>query len=391
MPRWGKNHSYRVTKGMNNEKIMQILSAYFREEAELLYLLLSRDGAILEANRYTESLLGDEKEATHISDLIVDFAGSFDLLDMSRNPDREYLLNLQTFSGLPQTFVCRAFELREQIVLLGKLNLGDIESLRQELISSNNELHNLSRELQRKNAELARLNQLKNQFLGMAAHDLRKPVGIILSYAEFLADETGDTLNEEHRGFLEIILSSSEFMRRIIDDFLDVARIESGQFEVELQPEDMRTLLRENLALHQIQARRKEIEIQFDCPETIPAISLDRGKIEQVLNNLLGNAIEHSFPKGRIIVAVIPADDSLKVSVRDEGPGIPHDELDRLFSPFERGSVQKIGGEKSTGLGLTISHKIIEAHHGTIGVNSEVGAGSTFYFSLPIEKGGTKS
>ena len=220
---------------MNDEKMMHIVSAYFREEAELLFLLLGRDGAILDTNRYTENLLGDEKKATHVSDLLVDFSGRVDLDELSRNSQEEHLLNVQTFSGLPQTFVCRVFDLQDRILLIGKLNLGDIESLRQELISSNNELHNLARELQRKNAELARLNQLKNQFLGMAAHDLRKPVGIILSYAEFLADEAGAMLSEEHRGFLEIILSSSDFMRRIIDDFLDVARIESGQFEVELQ------------------------------------------------------------------------------------------------------------------------------------------------------------
>jgi signal transduction histidine kinase len=367
--------------------IEQIATEYLREQADVLFLVLSRTGQILETNRYTAKLLEIGEVANTISDVIVDFSGSFSLAELGEDSTQEHLLNVQTFTGLPQTFMCRLFNLQDQYLMIGKLDLLEIETLRRELVSSNNELNNLSRELQRKNAELDRLNRLKNQFLGMAAHDLRNPVGAILTYAEFIFDEAGDTLSEEHRDFLRVILESSDFMRRIIDDFLDITMIESGKFELNLQPVDLREFLTRNLALHRIQARKKALELHFQCPDTISEMLLDHSKIEQVFNNLMTNAIGHSLQNGNIFVTVAQHDGEMTVSVRDEGPGIPPDELKKLFAPFGRTSVQKTGGEKSTGLGLAISHKIIEAHHGTIGVESEPGKGSMFYFSLPVREG----
>jgi signal transduction histidine kinase len=368
--------------------VEQITANYFREQADVLFLVLSRTRQILETNRYTAKLLGIGEGDTTIADVIVDFSGSFSLAELSGDSTREHLLNVRTFTGLPQTFLCRVFDLQDQFLMLGKLDLLEIETLRRELVSSNNELNNLSRELQRKNVELARLNQLKNQFLGMAAHDLRNPISAILSYAEFIYDEAGDTLNEEHRNFLRVILTSSHFMHCIVDDFLDISMIESGKFELNLQSVNLREFLTQNLALHQVKARKKGLHIHFQCPETLPALAVDASKIEQVFNNLMTNAMGHSFQNGNIFVTVAPHDGEVTVSVRDEGPGIPPDEVKKLFAPFGRTSVRKTGGEKSTGLGLAISHKIIEAHQGTIGVESEPGKGSTFYFSLPFHEGG---
>jgi two-component system, OmpR family, sensor kinase len=256
--------------------------------------------------------------------------------------------------------------------------------LYEDLSRVNNELATLQRELTRKNAELEKVNEQKNRFLGMAAHDLRNPLGVIRSYSEFLQDEAGDTLNDEQREFVTIIRETSEFMLRLVSDLLDVAAIESGQLTLDAQPTDLGQLIRQNVTLNRVLAARKDIAVEFDPPPTVPMILLDRGKIEQVLNNLLSNAVKFSHRGTVVRVRLTWADDLATVTVRDQGQGIPAADLPKLFKPFSRASVHATDGEQSTGLGLAIVRRIIEGHGGRIWVESEVGTGSTFSFALPL-------
>ncbi|MFW6097821.1 MAG: sensor histidine kinase [Chloroflexota bacterium] len=252
-----------------------------------------------------------------------------------------------------------------------------------EISRLNNELGVMQREMAKKNAELERLNELKNQFLGMAAHDLRNPLQAIQGFAEFLRDNDDTLPVEERRELLEIILRSSRFMGELVNDLLDVARIESGKLALNLAALDLVELARKNVELNRTLAAGKGIELQLEC-EQLPPISADHNKIEQVFNNLISNAIKYSHPDSRVTVSLThPAEDHVLIAVSDEGQGIPADQLDRLFRPFSTTTVRGTGGEKSTGLGLVIVRKIVEGHGGTIRVESEVGVGSTFYVTLP--------
>jgi signal transduction histidine kinase len=261
-------------------------------------------------------------------------------------------------------------------------------ALYDEISRLNNELVAMQRELARKNAELEKLNQLKNQFLGMAAHDLRNPLNIILSYSEFLLDEAAGRLSQEHLQFLDAIRSSSDFMVGLVNNLLDVAQIESGQLQLDAQPTDLIALIERNVALNRVLAEKKHIQLMLEVLPRRVVLPLDAAKIEQVLNNLISNAVKYSYPNSAVRVSVLAAPGCVTLAVQDQGQGIPQSEMDKLFKPFSRTSVKSTAGEKSTGLGLVIARKIVEGHQGRLWAESQVGVGSTFYVSLPVAEQG---
>ena len=259
-----------------------------------------------------------------------------------------------------------------------------------ELSRLNNELANLQRELAKKNVALERLNEQKNRFLGMAAHDLRTPLSAMMSYSEFLLDEASDVLDEEHIEFLSIIHSSSQFMGQLVDELLDVSTIESGKLELDRRPTDLVNLVVHNVALNRVLAEKKDIDLSFRRDGEFAEMMVDARKIEQVLSNLISNAIKYSHSHTTVEVSLARRGDDVLIAVKDQGQGIPAEELDGLFEMFGRTSVKTTGGEKSTGLGLAIAHRIVVEHGGEIEVDSEVGtdggrSGTTFTVSLPVD------
>jgi signal transduction histidine kinase len=229
--------------------------------------------------------------------------------------------------------------------------------------------------------ELERLNQLKTEFLGMAAHDLRNPIGGILALSELLYHEVATVLTEEQLGFLSNIDRSSKFMLQLIDDLLDISSIEAGHLHLNRHPSDPRKLLEYNVGINAKLARQKQIHVDLQIEGALPKLSLEEGKIEQVLNNLISNAVKFSQPGAVVAVRAGVHDGGVLISVRDQGPGIPETERDKLFQPYGRTSVHS--SERSTGLGLAIARKIVEGHGGRIWVESQVGVGSVFLFTLP--------
>ncbi len=254
-----------------------------------------------------------------------------------------------------------------------------------ELTRVNNDLSNMQRELFRRNIDLEKINVRMNQFLGMAAHDLRTPLGVILNYSEFLEEEAAPQLNEEHREFITTIREMSEFMLGLINDLLDVAQFESGKPGMKLQPVDLTELVRHNVALNRVLAAKKQIRIVFHTDTPLPTLMLDHGKIEQVLNNLLSNAMKFSHVGTEITVHLSREAHSALLTITDQGQGIPADDLGKLFKPFSRTRVKSTGGESSTGLGLSIVRRIVEGHGGGVGVESEVGKGTSFHVRLPCD------
>jgi signal transduction histidine kinase len=250
-----------------------------------------------------------------------------------------------------------------------------------EISRLNNELVAMQRELTGKNVELAKLNALKNQFLGMAAHDLRNPLQGILFYSQFLLDDP-EKLDASQTEFITAIRDQSHYMASLVNDLLDVATIESGKLQLDLQPVDMVKLAQTNLTRNRLIASRKTITLNLEA-DAIPMLLLDAAKMEQVLDNLTTNAIKYSPPGSRIRIRLQNSAGEMLLSVQDEGPGIPPAEMDRLFKPFQKTSVKSTGGEKSIGLGLVIVKRIVAGHGGRIWVESQVGAGSIFYVAVP--------
>ena len=232
--------------------------------------------------------------------------------------------------------------------------------------------------------KLERLHEIKNQFIGVAAHDLRNPLQVIDGYSKLLLDKSFGGLSPEQHKFISVIKKNSDFMVKLITDLLYISKIEAGKLQLELKETDLLALLKKNVELNNLLAEQKQISIQFAPEGDVPPLSVDAAKIEQVLNNLLSNAIKFSSPQTKVLVRAYRKEGEAVISVKDEGQGIPTDELDRLFIPFESLSVKSTGGEESTGLGLAIVKRIVEGHRGKIWAQSEVGVGSTFSFSLPL-------
>lgn len=265
---------------------------------------------------------------------------------------------------------------------------GELTQLNNELGTLHRELAIRSRDLERANlllerqaAELRRLNEEKNRFIGIAAHDLRSPIGSVLVFAESIREI--EDADEETVALAKEIIALSRAMARLVDEILDVSAIESGTFRLERSEVDLNEAAAHSIAMHHHHAARKSIELRIERAAAAAVVQADAGKIDQVLNNLITNALKFSYPGDSVDVSVHSDGDGWTVSVQDHGVGIAPDEQARLFLPFEKLSARSTAGEPNTGLGLAIVRRIIDAHGGRIEVASAPGTGSRFSVWLP--------
>jgi signal transduction histidine kinase len=230
---------------------------------------------------------------------------------------------------------------------------------------------------------LEQLNQTKNKFLGIAAHDLRSPLGSVRGFSRLLIEELSGQVSPDQQEFLDIIYQQSNHMLALVDDLLDVAVIESGKLDLRIQKDNIIEMIEKRIRLFQHKLNKKHIDLstRFD---NIPEIAFDRIRISQVMDNLLSNAIKFSPENVKINVNVHQLEDRVRIDVIDEGSGIPLEHQPYIFGAFQKFRKTNAGSEKSTGLGLSIVKRIIEAHDGSIRVLSEPGKGTTMSFTLPI-------
>ncbi|MBF0295074.1 MAG: hybrid sensor histidine kinase/response regulator [Magnetococcales bacterium] len=226
---------------------------------------------------------------------------------------------------------------------------------------------------------LMELNELKNRFLGMAAHDLRNPLNSICGYSDILLNMSVD--DEERKRFIRTINVVAGQMLGMINDLLDVSVIESGRFVLNRERGDLTRLVGQRVELMRFMAERKQVRILTDLRVT-PMVSFDPDRLAQVVDNLLSNAIKFTPPQTDIHVMTDPCDGCVVLRVSDQGPGIPDEERHRLFGAFQKLSVRPTGNEKSTGLGLCIVKKIVDAHGGEIGVFNNPDRGACFQMKL---------
>jgi signal transduction histidine kinase len=226
-------------------------------------------------------------------------------------------------------------------------------------------------------AELA--TRARDQMLGIVAHDLRNPLGTILMASELLEELLTPGM-PAHRQ-VTIMRRAGKQMNHLIQDLLDVKRIENGHLAVEPRPVAALTLLTEAVELLRSLAAASTLELLLDAPEELPQINADPLRIQQVLSNLIGNAIKFTPQGGHITLRGARIAEEVRVAVADSGPGIPAEQLPHIFGQFWQG---RRSDRRGIGLGLVIAKGIVEAHNGRIWVESTVGEGSNFYFTLPV-------
>lgn len=308
-----------------------------------------------------------------LNDMILIF-GSYSKIDFTRFMANLMMLNSEQINQI---------RLLEKELRSGKSNAPTDTDLLNEMSRLNNELVGMQRQLSKKNLELDELNQQKNRFLGMAAHDLRSPLGQIMNFAEILLEESGG-LSADQLKYLTIIYDLSSSMLRLVSDLLDVTSIEQGKIVLNTTRFDCIRLLEQTVALNKVFAEKKSIQLTLQSELANCEIQGDSGKITQVVNNLLSNAVKFSFPGTVVKVSIKARDENLIIAVTDQGQGIKPEELPKLFQPFNRTATKSTAGEPSTGLGLFIVKKIMEAHGGTVEVSSTTGKGSSFTLKLPM-------
>lgn len=247
-----------------------------------------------------------------------------------------------------------------------------------------------TRTVQARNAELARINAEMNRMLGMAAHDLRNPIAVISMYSGLLLQERDRMPEEDRRGFLEVIASVSQSMLSIVNDFLDLSKIESGNIQLRWEDIDLVDLTTRTAALNRALAAPKGIAVECQTDGKLVRANVDRSKMEQVLTNLLTNAVKFSESGSSVQIMLTSDGPEFRWEVRDEGRGMSEEQIAHLFKPFSPAQRTGTSGEKGSGLGLAIARKIVEAHEGRIEVASRQGHGSTFTVVIPRERNSHK-
>jgi signal transduction histidine kinase/CheY-like chemotaxis protein len=247
-------------------------------------------------------------------------------------------------------------------------------------------LGNVGDELERRQAALGasrdealHATQAKDEFLSHMSHELRTPLTAILGFGEILQAEE---LDEDNRECVDHIVKAGHHLLALINEILDIAKLESGHLTVSLEPVYLAGVVDESLALMQHQAVRSAITVAARVDRDL-AVVADQQRLKQVLLNLVSNAVKYNRDGGRVDLAARQAGDRARITVTDTGAGIPPDGLEKLFRPFERLDAAKTGIEGS-GVGLALTKGLVEAMQGEIGVDSEVGVGSTFWVELTL-------
>ncbi len=317
----------------------------------------------------------------------------------------EGYLTIGNYSDISYVLYAKAYRKNNELLLFAEADVFSLFEENNKMSELNQQLNNLQRqlikekkqlqlttqelsrrtlELEQANHELIEINKEKNRYIGMVAHDLRNPIGIAESFSTLLLEEIDSISHKQLVDYLNIISERCSFSLNLIHNFLDVAKIEAGIIELILTEQDYAAFVRESLVHEEFLANNKLQKIVVHCDPCSIMVWFDKNRIQQVLSNLIGNAIKYSHPQTTITLEITQKQSKVVTKVIDQGQGIPHGEIGNLFQPFRTTSVKSTANEKSTGLGLVIVKKIIEAHKGEFGVESIEGEGSTFWFSLPV-------
>jgi signal transduction histidine kinase len=241
----------------------------------------------------------------------------------------------------------------------------------------------LFEEIQEKSRQVEIASQHKMQFLANMSHELRTPLNAILGYSELLFDGIYGALGDRAKGVLERVQHNGKHLLGLINDVLDLSKMDAGQLTLALEAYSMSALVKSTLASTESLARAKGLALECVIADGLPPGWGDERRLAQVLLNIVGNAIKFT-DQGKVEIVATAADGKYSVDVRDTGPGIAEADQARIFDEFQQVDVSSTRRKGGTGLGLAIARRIVEMHGGTISVVSKLGAGSTFHVVLPV-------
>jgi len=374
----------------------EILS--FIESSSVFTVICDSDGKILYANAYAKNLIKSDFIGCLFQDLLVDFANIFVFVDAVKDGTEKYMLNIDVGNGVdsPETLYFKFFEQGSNILVVGEHDYYELKMLRDSMLTTNSLISTLNRDIEKKkheynqlneklkqaNTKLEKLNKTKNEFMGMAAHDLKSPLNGI-----FLACETIKMEDYEQnlvRDIIGLVSEQTIFMINLINSLLDVSSIEAETFKLNLVHDFVDDVVEECVKSHRIFAEKRGLTFIRNYKAGFK-INFDPAKLRQVLDNLFSNAIKYSNENTNVCVDVESDNNHLIIKVKDEGPGIPEIYLKEVFKPFSKiKEIENKTGLMSSGLGLSISKKLIEAHGGNISLETAEGQGCLFIICLPV-------
>lgn len=366
-------------------KFAPCMIEYVWKQSEILGLLVSKDGLILEINGYTEQKLHPEVIGKNINQVFLFLPEGWHP-ELCLHRDNAELYAVATGNGHPENFLFLTFYADDTFLFLGQPPFEDTATNTTLLSSLTTDLTHISRQLEKKNAELKNANQVKNEFLGVIALDIRSAVSTISDAATMMAD-AGDAFTAEiQKALLDSIRDQSNFMRNLVTQLLDFRSIETGIISLHLESFNPLEIVNTTILYYQLMAKKKAINLHSNFPQDACSIAVaDKQKFQQVLHHLCSNAIKFSFTGSSITFRSWWEEASFFVAIEDNGTGIAPGTLRSIFTPLRSSSTLGTTGERGTGLGLPISQKIMKAHGGKIRVKSELGKGSTFLVELPLK------
>jgi signal transduction histidine kinase/GGDEF domain-containing protein len=358
--------------------------------------------ALPQMGRFTVELAGNAEEALEkiaqgnfdlvLTDLKMPNTDGLKLIDEITRSNPEILTVLMTGYGTIESvleamkrgasdYLTKPFDLEEMPIRIQKAL-----DQRQRFVK----LRDFATQLERANQELRRIDEMKSEFISVASHELRTPLAAINNAVHLILNRKTGEINETQAKFLSMAKRNIDRLTQILNDLLDSSRIEAGKIQMKIEELDLKGPIEFILSTFKPQAEGKSIRLQMEIPQELPSVYGDRGKVEQILMNLVGNAIKFT-PEGGLVSVLARLWNGKRgmvaISVQDSGIGIPKDQLEKVFERFYQVEDSLNRSVSGTGLGLAITKGLVEAHQGKIWAESEVGVGSTFTFTLPISKG----
>ncbi len=337
-------------------------------------LVTDQNGRIILFNAAAERLLGIKREDAlgRLMDEMVELYGAM---------AREWAAHVQQWRESPEThhagqFLAQRIELGDRFI---SVHLSPVISSAQEFLGLVSVFRDITTEVQ--------ADRAKSDFVSMVSHELRTPMTAVKAYVDLLLMGTPGPLNEQQRKFLKVVKANSERLIDLVSDLLDISRIEAGKVKLERQPVDMAELIDQVVMTIQPNAQEKHQRVRVVVPPALPKALGDPARLTQILTNLVGNAHKYTPEGGEITVYAYVRHGMLHVAVQDTGIGISPENQRKVFERFYRVDDPGVRETTGTGLGLSIAALLVQMHGGQIWVESEVGEGSTFYFTVPLAEG----
>lgn len=329
------------------------------------------DGIIMTDHTGTIQLINNQ--ALQIFDIPPDPEGFEGKKIYELVPKKPVIKTLQEIIANPQRDDIREIDLSiGETARFYKVNAGNVKALKGENLGIVTVVHDITLEKQ--------IDNLKEEFLHSITHDLRNPMTSIKGFLKFLLDGVAGEINEQQKKMLTTMDRASEKLLTLINDILDIAKLEAGKLDIVLEQTNVCEMGTHVIEVAQGIAQKKKITFEFSFDESLNPINVDNKLVERVITNLIGNAVKFTPDEGHIILEIKNEDNNIRVAVIDNGDGIPPDYIDKVFDKFKQVAGQRKGG---TGLGLTICKYVVESHRGRIWVESKLGVGSKFIFTIP--------